>query len=187
MNVALIALGIVCGLLGVALGVVGITLWHFINNRPFRYIYDEAKEREIQRLEAELSELRQKKRELEMRKQKPEPPKPDAAKECGVVPPKFDEQPRRKGKYKICISFWFNGGRPEWFHDLAEFYRTEGVRKCDFSPSCRMEEEKRLEFISRRIGVHYRAKGAFVRSVSITRRGKQYHFDHFPYPAGVQK
>ena len=114
--------------------------------------------------------------------------KPDAAKECGVKqPPKFDEQPRRKGKYKIFISFWFNGGRPAWFHNLAEFYRTEGVRKCDFSPSCRMEEEKRLEFIARRIGVHYRYKGAFVRGVSITRRGKQYHFDHFPYPAGVQK
>ncbi len=185
MTAAVIVLSVVCGILLTMLIGASLVICDYRRERE--------KREERERIEARMPHPAPKPdtydaRDFDRHLEKIEKMLPDAAKECGVVPPKFDEpKPRRNGKYKIYISFWFNGGRPACFHDLAEFYRTEGVRKCDFSPSCRMEEEKRLEFIARRIGVHYRDKGAFVRGVIITRRGKQYHFDHFPYPAGVQK
>lgn len=198
MDIALIALGIVCGLLGVALGVVGITLWHFINNRPFRYIYDDVQGKAVKRLEAELSELRQKNRELEMQKQKPEPPKPDPAKECGVVKPFFSdksplfrkteikaepkpktEQPRRMGMHKVRI-YLYDVPAPKTllFHNLAEFYRFAEVRKCDFSPSVKMEENVRLSMIAARIVFFYRERGLTVRAVSLYRKKRWHAFEY---------
>lgn len=101
-------------------------------------------------------------------------PKPDAAKECGVVPPKFDEQPRRKGRYKVYISFFGGKKEPLQFHDLAEFYRFEKVRKCDFSPSKKMDEDKRIDAIMDAIERHFRVNfGIDVRTIAILRKGRR--------------
>lgn len=101
---------------------------------------------------------------------KPEPPKQDAAKECGVVKPKFDEYPKRKRK-KIRIYFY---GKSEalCFHDLAEFYRIAEVRKCDFSPSKKMEEKDRLAVIADKIARFFSLRGHYVRTISLYRKGK---------------
>ena len=115
-------------------------------------------------------------------------PKPDAAKECGVVPPKFDaerrprnvapaspggldreEQPRRKGRYKVFVYFWWRADAAK-FHDLAEFYRYARMRKCDFSPSTKMDEDVRLCHIANRIADFYRLRRMSVRTVKIFRR-----------------
>lgn len=181
MNIALIALGIVCGLLGVALGVVGITLWHFINNRPFRYIYDDAQGKAVKRLEAELSELRQKNRELEMRKQKPEPPKPDAAKECGVAPPRFDEQPRRKQeqkhrkeKHKVVVVFSHGAQK---YYNLEDFYQRESVRKEWISPKEGVVLPERLRLIAKNIIGHFAQRGLFAHKVCLFRNGFWHNFE----------
>lgn len=96
-------------------------------------------------------------------------PKPDAAKECGVVPPRFDEQPRRMGRYKVFVSFWWRSDAAK-FHDLTEFYRYAHVRKCDFSPSTKMDEDVRLCHIANRIAEFYRLRRMSVRTVKIYRR-----------------
>ena len=120
-------------------------------------------------------------------------PKPDAAKECGVVKPKFDEksplfrkieiraeakgQPRRMGKHKVRI-YLYDVPEPLLFHDLAELYRFAEVRKCDFSPSRKMDEDDRLAFIAARIVFFYRGRGLTVRAVSLYRKKRWHAFEY---------
>ena len=96
-------------------------------------------------------------------------PKPDPAKECGVVKPKFDEPPRRKGRYKVIVSFWWRTDAAK-FYDLADFYRFAHMRKCEFSPSTKMDEDARLCHIANRIADFYRLRRMNVRTVKIFRK-----------------
>ena len=123
---------------------------------------------------------------------KPAAPKPDAARDCGVVKPcfaetrvevkaaakpKYDEPPRRKGRYKVIVSFWWRPDAAK-FHDLAEFYRFAEVRKCDFSPSTKMEEDVRLSMIAASIVKFYRERGLTVRAVSLYRKKHWHAFEY---------
>lgn len=108
-------------------------------------------------------------------------PKPDAAKECGVVPPKFDEQPRRKpeqkhrkGKYKVVIVFSHGAKK---YYNLEDFYQRESVRKEWISPKEGVVLPERLRLIAKNILLHFAQRGLFAHKVCLFRNGFWHNFE----------
>ena len=98
----------------------------------------------------------------------------NAASTCGVPPlaPASlggldrEEPPRRKGRHKVVAQF--KDGTFARYYNLTHFYNAEGVRKCDFSPSEKMEAGDRKRTIAVRIAGHFADKGKVVSAVFLS-------------------